>query len=189
MNERVSVAVSGVMLFAVTLACKSKPDAPTPAAASAPVVATETAPVASSAPAASASEAPAPSATVVVKAKPTNTCHGLMLNKRCARQCMGDNDCPDPKERCAPFMGTDDDGQDVQGAVVCQYDKDNEPRAAVQTVGVAAPKGGDCPDGWSPSVSEADKCDKECKSDGECGPGNKCKAVGPQGSGKQCQKG
>jgi len=60
--------------------------------------------------------------------------------------------------------------------------------AAGQTVGVSF-KGGDCPDGWNGSVTDANKCDKVCKTDADCGAGNKCKGVGPIGAGKQCQKG
>ena len=187
-HARFAAVVS--LILALPTACKGKTDKaePTAATASASAPAADTAPAASSvAPAPSATEAPKPVATA--KPKPAGSaCHGLMLNKRCARECTKDDDCPDPKERCAPFMGSDDDGQDVQGAVVCQYDKDNEPRAAAKTVGVPAPKGGDCPDGWTSSVSEADKCDKECTSDTQCGPGNACKKVGPIESGKQCQK-
>ena len=188
MNERLGAALGAGLVLLAVLACKGKSEDVTPTA-SATAVATETAaPSASSeAPAVSASAATTPSATA--SAKPKSACHGLMIGKRCAKECVKDDDCSDPKERCAPFSGADDQGQDVQGAVVCQYDKDNEPRAAAPTVGVPAPKGGDCAKGWTASVSEANKCDKECKTDAECGPGNKCKAVGPIGSGKQCQKG
>jgi hypothetical protein len=190
MKDRLSTGLSAVVVLLAALACKGKTeDVAPPSSASAVTTATAAPSASSDTPAASASAATTATASATAKVKPAAVCHGLMLNKRCAKSCTGDSDCPDPKERCAPFSGSDDDGQDVQGAVVCQYDKDNEPRAAAQTVGVPAPKGGDCADGWAPSVSEANKCDKECTSDAQCGPGNKCKAVGPQGSGKQCQKG
>ena len=73
--------------------------------------------------------------------------------------------------------------------MVCVYDKDNEaraPKAALPTIG-APLVNGDCAKGYLPSVKDANKCDKECTADGQCGAGNVCKAVGPVGIGKQCQ--
>lgn len=209
MKDRLSTGLSAVVVLFAALACRGKSGDGTPDAAVTTTAATDTATTTASSDTAapSASAATTATATATAKVKPTSTCHGLMINKRCAKECMGDKDCSDPKERCAPFSGSDDSGQDVQGAVVCQYDKDNEPRvigaapsasavadagapkAVTATVGVPAPKGGDCAAGWAPSVSEANKCDKECTTDAQCGAGNKCKAVGPKGSGKQCQKG
>jgi hypothetical protein len=190
MKERFSAALGATVVLVAVLACKGKTEDVGPASSAATTAtATETATATASSDTAAASASGATKPSASASAKPKSTCHGLMIGKRCAKECVKDDDCSDPKERCAPFSGADDDGQDVQGAVVCQYDKDNEPRAAKPTVGVPAPKGGDCAAGWAPSVSEANKCDKECKTDAECGPGNKCKAVGPQGSGKQCQKG
>lgn len=153
-------------------------DSATPVVTSAAASATPPASVVATAPSA------APSASV---AKAPAKCKGLMLQKRCAEECSSDDDCPDPKERCDTFNGFDDDGQNVMGAMVCQYDADNTPRAAKPTAG-APLVGSDCPKGWLASVSEANKCDKECKADAECGAGNVCKAVGPIGVGKQCQK-
>jgi len=208
MKDRLSAALSTVVVLLAVLACRGKSGngGPDSAVATTPATTdTAAASASSDTPAASASASATPSATA--KVKPATACHGLMIGKRCAKECMKDTDCSDPKERCAPFSGSDDSGQDVQNAVVCQYDKDNEPRVIgaapsttasaaasaakplTATVGVPAPKGGDCAKGWAPSVSEANKCDKECKTDAECGTGNKCKAVGPMGSGKQCQKG
>lgn len=184
------MALSTMVVVVAALACKGKADGDTPAASATPVTNdTATAPPATASDTAPASaSAPPPPPSAAVK-PPAAKCKGLMINKRCARECTTDSDCPDPRERCDRFSGFDDNNQDVQGAVVCQYDKDNEPRAAAPTVGVAAPAGGDCAQGWLPSVTDANKCDKECKADAECGPGNKCKAVGPVGIGKQCQKG
>jgi hypothetical protein len=151
-NEKLSVGLGVMFVVLGALACKGKTDEGSADAAGATAVTTASAvsadPVASAAPSASvaASAAPKPSATVA--AKPT--CKGLMIEHRCARECTKDDDCPDPKERCAPFSGSDDDGQNVMGAVVCQYDKDNEPRAVKEavtgpTVGVKNQKNGDSP--------------------------------------------
>jgi hypothetical protein len=158
MNERLSTALGATVVLVAVLACKGKPEGDAPASSAVTTAAateTATATASSDTAAASASAATKPSASA--SAKPKSTCHGLMIGKRCAKECVKDADCPDPKERCAPFSGSDDDGQDVQGAVVCQYDKDNEPRAAAPTVGVPVAKGADCAKGWLASVSEADK--------------------------------
>jgi hypothetical protein len=71
--------------------------------------------------------------------------------------------------------------------MVCVYDANNTPRKALPTVDAPPLQNGDCPKGYISSVTNAKGCDKQCNTDAECG-GNKCKAVGPIGVGKQCQK-
>jgi hypothetical protein len=192
MLEKLRVAMSAVVVLLALLACKNRKvetDDPTVASAVATAVAV---PSTAAPPAASASSAPdagSPAASTSAAKAPGAKCKGLMLHKRCAKECGKDDDCSDPKERCESFSGFDDSGENVQGAMVCVYDANNTPRAAKPALpNIGAPLvNGDCAKGWVPSVKEANKCDKSCNADGECGAGNVCKAVGPVGIGKQCQ--
>lgn len=173
--EVVSTSAAGALIVVALLACKAnKKDDDTAAAA--------TADTASAAPSASvASDPPDTAPPPKPSAKPKSACQGLMISKRCARECTKDEDCPDPKEQCAVFNGFDDDGQNVMGAMVCLYDKDNEPRAVggdqrPDTVKPTVKVAGDdpsCPGDYSGPMMD-NKCHKPCKADKDCHKPNVC---------------
>jgi hypothetical protein len=126
MSRVVSIGVSSVCAVAVIVgvtSCKlGKSDATTDAAADASDTAAATA---SATPSASASSSAAPPKTHAA-GKP---CKGYLIKGHCSIVCqtMSDDECPDPKERCGPWTGTDDHGTTAMNAPLCIYDASNEP--------------------------------------------------------------
>ncbi len=171
-NESWAMAGASACVLLAVLACKSHKSDDQTAATAATVVAAPTAEVPKVEDAPDTSVPPKPSAST----KPKPACKGLMIGKRCARECGTSADCPDPKEVCDNFSGFDDDNQDVQGARVCLYDKNNEPRVTAPSgADTVAPNGDDCPDGWTGPMGDR-KCHKPCSTDKDCHRPNVCMA-------------
>lgn len=193
LTHRISIGLACVWVAAAALACKGKSNDSSAPADSASAAPTPAPPDTSASEQASSTPPPAKTKAPATAAKPANAaCHGLMIDKRCAKECTKDDDCKDPKESCQRFSGSDDDGQDVMGAMLCIYDKDAPPRTTGNSAAAAPPSNlpvqgapktnGECPKGYVAEPWNDDKCDKQCTSAAECGPNGMCQwtGVGPQ---------
>jgi len=199
---------AGSVVLAALFGCKSNKTEETPTVVAA---ATETVTAAATETAAPDS-ATAPTTTTTATSAPTHA--GVANGKADIISPIGGTDCPGdyagplpPENKCHKRCSGNGDCKSnncmaVQNTKMCMAtgmvdDSNGPPEGYVAPTATAAPAKqtvgvtfkGDCPDGWNPSTSEENKCDKECKTDAECGAGNKCKAVGPIESGKQCQRG
>lgn len=126
----VSMGACAVMVIGGLVSCKlGKSDGSSDtvdAAASAAVVASAPAPSASAADAVPSAKAHAATAP----GKKPGDCKGYLISKHCSIVCstLKDDECPDPKERCIMWSGTDDHGTEAMNAPLCIYDASNEPR-------------------------------------------------------------
>jgi hypothetical protein len=144
-------------------------------------------------------------------AKPKAACKGYLIHGRCSATCAnGDGDCPDPKERCEMWSGTDDTGLSAMNAPLCIYSASNEPRAKgapsassgawtppqsivmpKYTESIRAPDGrviptdGKCTSGYGGPIAPYNRCHYLCSGDSDCEKGLRCK---PFKNMKACQE-